>query len=100
VFVGALGAGATTTGILAVNARNDAALGQARFGNRTPDIEPAQKRANTFGLVTDILLGATVVTAGIATVITIRHYRNSKSGASAGSALQLAPLGAAVVGSF
>jgi hypothetical protein len=99
-LAGAFGAGATVTGILAVGARNDAALAQARFANRTPDIEPAQNRANTFGLVTDILLGATIITAGIATVVTIRHVRKPSVVEPASAALQVGPRGAAIVGSF
>jgi hypothetical protein len=71
-IAGIFGASATVTGLLAIDARNDAARAAATYGARTDAIEGPQKRANSMALATDILLGATVVSAGIATYFTIR----------------------------
>lgn len=97
-ITGAFGAATVVTGIVAVGARNDAALAQARFGSRAGDIEPDQNRANTFGIVTDVLLGATLVSAGLATFFTIRHYRKPSEAPKA--ALHVGPRGFAIVGGF
>ncbi len=71
-IAGIFGASATVTGLLAIDARNDAARAAATYGSRTSDLDGPQKRANSMALATDLLLGATVVSAGIATYFTIR----------------------------
>jgi hypothetical protein len=101
VITGALGGGAVVTGILAVGARNEATKAQATFGARTGDIEPKQNRANTFGIVTDVLLGATLVSAGVATYLTLRAGGGaSKPSTARRSELHIGPTGAFVSGSF
>jgi hypothetical protein len=101
VITGALGGGAVVTGILAVGARNEATKAQATFGARTGDIEPKQNRANTFGIVTDVLLGATLVSAGVATYLTLRTGSSpNKPSTAQKSQLHIGPTGAFVSGSF
>jgi hypothetical protein len=101
VITGALGGGAVVTGILAIGARNEATKAQATFGARTSDIEPKQNRANTFGIVTDVLLGATLVSAGVATYLTLRTGGSAtKPSTAQRSQLHIGPTGAFVSGSF
>ncbi|MCU0685055.1 MAG: hypothetical protein MUF34_22885 [Polyangiaceae bacterium] len=70
---GAFGAGAAVTGVLAVGRRNDAARTQATFGARREDIAEDQTAAERLGLATDVLLGASVVSAALGTYFTVRH---------------------------
>lgn len=93
-IAGIFGASATVTGLLAIDARNDAARAAATYGARTDAIEGPQKRANSMALATDILLGATVVSAGIATYFTIRWA--GADGKTAGR-IHLTPRGTGVV---
>jgi hypothetical protein len=76
---GALGIGGAVTGILAIDARNEAAQKAAVFGARTEDIEPHQSKAETLGLATDLLLGGAVLAAGVATIFTIRYLSSRPS---------------------
>ena len=71
-LAGAFGAAAVVTGVVAVGARNDAETARATFGAAQSDIDTPNKKATTFAAVTDVLLGATVISAGIGTFFTIR----------------------------
>jgi hypothetical protein len=93
-IAGAFGATATVTGVLAVGARNDAALAQARFGAREADIEPKQSEAEKFGLASDVFFGATLLTAGVATFLSIRYWSRSQPPVAVG------PRGIVVGGTF
>ena len=77
VIAGVFGTTATVTGVLAVGARNDAARAQARFGSRGSDIEPKQSEAEKLGLASDVFSGATILTAGLATFLSIRYWSTS-----------------------
>jgi len=69
----ALGAGAGVTGYLALHAQHDHEDQVQRFGVTEKDLNDSRDRAKTFALTTDILGGAAVVCAGIATVLLITH---------------------------
>jgi hypothetical protein len=84
---GALGIGGAVTGILAIDARNEAAQKAAVFGARTEDIEPHQSKAETLGLTTDLLLGGAVLAAAVATIFTIRYLSRPAAPARANAAL-------------
>jgi hypothetical protein len=71
-LAGAFGAAAVVTGVVAVGARNDAETARATFGAPQSDIDTPNKKATTFAAVTDVMLGATVIAAGIGTYFTIR----------------------------
>lgn len=69
----ALGAGAGVTGYLALQAQHDHEDQVQRFGATASELNDSHDRAKTFALTTDILGGAAVVCAGIATVLLITH---------------------------
>jgi hypothetical protein len=109
VLTGALGAGTTVTGIIALNKNNDAnglrntapasAYGPDTSPSLGSQISSARDSAKTFGLVTDVLLGCTVVSAGVASYLTIRYYRSKEA---TEPSVVLAPSlgGATMVGRF
>ncbi len=76
-LAGAFGAAAVVTGVVAVGARNDAETARATFGAARGDIDSPNEKATTFAAVTDVLLGATVISAGIGTYFTIRWLSRS-----------------------
>lgn len=98
----ALGGVAAVTGTMAVSARNDLEEKQATFGIDRRSLEDAQSKAQTLGLVTDVLLATTVVSAGVSTYLTIRFF-GAKKKSSARTALMgvtIAPTGIGYTRSF
>jgi hypothetical protein len=95
-----LGGGAAVTGVLAVKQRNDFEEKQATFGVNPSDLEDKRSNAQTLGIVTDVLLAATIVSAGFATYFTIRWAGSSPSKSSASNAFYLTPGSAGWVRSF
>ena len=91
----ALGAGAGVTGYFALQARSDNRDQQKQLGITAGQLEDSNKRAKTFALSTDILAGAAIVCAGVATVI----WATTPSSRSQ-VGLRVGPGGASVVGSF
>lgn len=94
----ALGAGAAVTGILAVNKRNDFEKDQATFGVSKSTLEDSRSSAQTLGIVTDALLVATVVGAGVSTYFTIDYFKKKKQHQATG--FYVTPVGAGYVRSF
>jgi hypothetical protein len=86
-----LGGGAAVTGILAVKQRNDFEEKQATFGVNPSELEDKRSNAQTLGIVTDVLLAATIVSAGFATYFTIRWAGSGPSKSSAQNSLYLTP---------
>jgi hypothetical protein len=64
-ITGTLGAGALTTGLLAVSAKSDLDDALGTFPGDTKAIEDARSRADAFALATDVLLISTAVGAGL-----------------------------------
>ncbi|MFO0738549.1 MAG: hypothetical protein U0270_21820 [Labilithrix sp.] len=74
IGIGATGALAVTTatlGILTLGAKSDLHASADRFGSSPRDIESAQSKQDTLAVVTDVVLGATIVAAGITTAIVL-----------------------------
>lgn len=94
----ALGAGAAVTGILAVGKRNDFERDQATFGVTKKTLEDDRSKAQTMGIVTDVLLAATVVGAGVSTYFTIDYFRKKKTHENTG--LYVTPFGVGYARSF
>ncbi len=86
---GALGVATGAVGILAFGAHADQLNTKARRGVTTGELNAAADRVETRALATDILLGATVVAAGVSLYLTFRPSPESDSVAE----LQLAPSG-------
>lgn len=94
----ALGAGAAITGTIAVGKRNTFEDDQATFGVTKKTLEDDRSSAQTLGIVTDVLLVATVVGAGVSTYFTIDYFRKKKKAQSTG--LYVLPTGAGYAGTF
>ena len=67
----ALGAGAGVTGYLAFKAQDDNRNQRKQFGVTPTQLSDSSDRAKTFALTSDILSGAALVCAGVATVILV-----------------------------
>lgn len=93
----ALGAGAVVTGTLAVGKRNDFERDQATFGVTKSKLEDDRSSAQTFGIVTDALIVAAVVGAGVSTYFTIDYVKKKKK---QNTGIYVTPFGAGYVRSF
>lgn len=79
VATGAFVAGATTTGILSLNARAD--MRSKLEGPTTEeDVEADRSRARTLGYVTDALAGAAIITAGVTLYFTLKKPSKKSNG--------------------
>ena len=94
----ALAAGTVVTGILAVGKRNDFERDQATFGVSKSTLEDSRSSAQTLGIVTDVLLVATVVGAGVSTYFTIDYFKKKKKAENTG--LYITPFGMGYARSF
>lgn len=81
---GGLGIASIATGVVAVDARNDAEAARATFGAARADIDAPADKARALGLATDVLLVSTAVAAGVATYFTIKAVTRPAGGASGG----------------
>ncbi|MEO8901959.1 MAG: tetratricopeptide repeat protein [Polyangiaceae bacterium] len=72
----ALGAGAGVTGYLALNAQDDNRNQRKQFGVTPRQLVDSSDRAKTFALTSDLLSGAALVCAGVATVILVTSPRH------------------------
>lgn len=95
-----IGGGAAVTGILAVKQRNDFEEKQATFGVNPSELEDKRSNAQTLGIVTDVLLACTIVSAGFSTYFTIRWASSSPSKSAASNGLYLTPGSVGWVRSF
>jgi tetratricopeptide (TPR) repeat protein len=83
----ALGAGAGVTGYFAFQAQDDNRRQKKEFGVTPSQLSDSNKRATTLALTTDILSGAALVCAGVATVILVTspsHPRSASLGLNVG----------------
>jgi hypothetical protein len=87
----AFGGASAITGILAVDARNDLGEKRATFGVAKSALEDDQDKAQKLGIATDVLLGATLISAGVSTALTIRYFgkKKSQAGQPAGNVMIL-----------
>jgi hypothetical protein len=92
---GALGAATVVTGILTLAAKSDLSSQLDTFPGNPGAIDDERTRTKTMGIVTDVLLGAAVVAAGVAIYVTVAgHARH------ADAALALGPSGIQLGGHF
>lgn len=91
-----LGGAAAVTGTLAVNKRNDFEEKQATFGIDKKSLEDDRSSARTLGIVTDVLLATTIVSAGVSTFLTIRYFGKKKQN----SGVTILPMGIGYARSF
>jgi hypothetical protein len=83
----ALGAGAGVTGYFAFQAQDDNRRQRKEFGVAPSQLSDSDKRAKNLALTTDILSGAALVCAGVATVILVTspsYPRSASLGLSVG----------------
>jgi len=105
-----VGGGAAVTGVLALGAKSDYDKKEGIYGVSKSDLDSASSKASTFGLVTDILLGCTVIGAGVSTYFTVKWMKDKKQfekeksdqkgPAQAGVQLGVSPFGAVMSGTF
>jgi hypothetical protein len=81
-LTGVLTAGAIVTGTLAVGAKNDAYLAGATYGVDPSRVGELDSRATGFAVTSDVLLGLTVVSAALATYLTISRLSAPQRAAS------------------
>lgn len=93
----ALGVGTVVTGALAVGKRNDFERQQATYGVSKATLEDSRSSARTLGIVTDVLLVATVVGAGASTYFTIDYFKKKKK---QDTGIYVTPFGVGYVRSF
>lgn len=106
VGTGILAAGTAVTGVLALNAHSDLNNAKNSFDPTvSPDtkrqqLNDAQAKQKNFALVTDILGGATVVLAGVATYLTLKKPSQEGVGTHTSLRIGVSPQGASVSGVF
>ncbi len=86
---GVLAAGAVTTGILTLNAQSKLEADRTGYVPTSEQdgrdrLQSREDTVRTYGIVTDVLIGATLVTAGVALYFTLTGNSPSKSRANAG----------------
>ncbi|HET9955745.1 MAG TPA: PEGA domain-containing protein [Polyangiaceae bacterium] len=69
---GALAVGAGTLGIIALRERSDQKSLQEKFGVTESELDHADTRVRRFALLTDVLMGATVIAGGVSLYLTLR----------------------------
>lgn len=82
---GAAGAGTLITGVLALAAANDLKEKREGPGQTRPDLDDAASKVGTMALVSDILLGVTVVAGGISLYLTVAGGSSSAEPAAEGT---------------
>lgn len=99
---GALGVATVVTGVLALSAKGAFDDAIARPGVTTTEVDEARSRTRTFALVTDILGGATIVSAAVTLIGALaRGGKSAPPEQSAGALrVQVSPFGATLSGSF
>jgi len=88
---GAFAIGTGVLGGLALSADGELADRKRTPGTLTTVLDSTGSRARTFALVSDVLLGCTVLSAGVATCLTIRASSADADPASEAARLELAP---------
>ena len=104
VTAGALAAGGIATGVVALSASTDLEDERRKFPSSRAALDHDKDRAQTFGLVTDILLGASILTAGAALYFTLTKSRSTVGRLPPRTAdavrFRMGPSGAAIGGTF
>ena len=72
VLTGAFGLGTVIGGVIALGASSDLKSERDKSGSTRSNLDDARSKVKTTALVTDILLGATVITGGISLYLTFR----------------------------
>lgn len=96
---GGLAAAAGVCGVLALGASKDLDTKRGTFGVTREELDDASKKTKQFALMTDVLLGATVVSAGVSTWLTLTRGSDTPA-SSASLQLGVGPRSVAVTGSF
>jgi hypothetical protein len=91
----ALGAATVVTGVLTLAAKSDLSNQLDTFPGSPGAIDDARTRTKTMGIVTDVLLGASVVAAGVAIYVTVAGHAHH-----ADAALAFGPSGIQLGGHF
>lgn len=92
----ALAAGTAVTGVFSLSAQSDLDGKVGKEGVSSREVDDAQSKVQTFSLVTDVLLAATIVSAGITTVLWFTTSPPSRTGrAPASPSVAVTPFGAA-----
>ncbi len=94
---GALAAGSATFGILALGAKSQQTKEKEKLGVSSAELEASASKVKSLALVTDILLGATVISAGVAVYLTLKTPRTSSDEKVS---LVIHPKGASLIGTF
>jgi hypothetical protein len=76
-ITGALAAGTTVSGVLALQAHSNQDSTKNRLGVTESDLDSANKKVEHLALATDILLGATALAGGISLYLTLRSPSHS-----------------------
>jgi hypothetical protein len=95
VITGVLAVGAGTTGVLALWSAADLKKGRDQFGVQDSDLASKSNRTKRLALATDILLGATAVSAAVATYMTFAEPSRSED-----IALVVGPTSIGLAGGF
>jgi tetratricopeptide (TPR) repeat protein len=104
-LTGALAVGTGVTGALALSADSTLSRLKTESGNSEEQIQSQADQATTLALVTDILLAASIVSAGVSTVFTVLEFTGgepAKDGAptTPTASLRVGPLGVFIDGRF
>jgi hypothetical protein len=76
---GAFAAGTVVTGLLNLSAKSELSTQLGTFPGNPAAIEHARTRMQTFGLASDVLLGATAVAGGVALYLTLKGHSSGTS---------------------
>ncbi len=96
--VGALAAGTTVTGVLALRQSSSLANDRMTLGVSRSTLDIAQSQTKTLALVTDIIGGVTVIAAGVATYLSLRGTTDDAH--AAGAVIAVLPTGVTLSGRF
>lgn len=104
-LTGAFGVGTVIGGIVALGASSDLKNARDQSGSTRTGLDDARSKVKTTALVTDVLLGATIITGGISLYLTLRTpSKDTSLGPSSPSAgtfrLGLGPGAVSLTGDF
>lgn len=98
---GALGVATVVTGVLALSAKGAFEDAIARPGVTTTEVDDARSKTRTFALVTDVLGGATIVSAAVTLIVALTRGKSAPDERPVGALrVQVSPFGASLSGSF
>ncbi|WP_156040850.1 PEGA domain-containing protein [Chondromyces apiculatus] len=100
ITTGGLAAATTVTGILALSASSSQSTNLETFPTTAETLESGASKAKTMALVTDILLGATVVAAAVSVYVTVSSSSKSSPQKTGEVRLGVGPGSLSVMGTF